>query len=331
MVVMEDRKALFRMEYRLEKERTAMKNRIKKTLDRAGFRPERIELNHEWVNAVLFALTHHTGSIREFVANALSPNSPLEKYKTWFLKGLPAWEPFLDVVLTGAQRALIRQDLFDLDLKTSRQTLLKVEIEKALQNRVVLRDIAHRLASIPGISAHSAVWMLAEIGGIKRFHNIKEFLSYCGCVPRANTSAGKIYSSHISRHSNKYLRGILYQAARVVCVLLKRDSGLKRYADRALARKPHSPVVAYCTVGAKIARIAYAIMKDGTPFSPLLGQDKHIPMGTAPKKQMSIIEQKDLQRARRALERIQDLKRVKPVAAELETMIGALEEILAKK
>jgi len=45
--VFEDLKAIFRMASKLERDRTALKNRIKKTLDRAGIRPRKLDLNNE--------------------------------------------------------------------------------------------------------------------------------------------------------------------------------------------------------------------------------------------------------------------------------------------
>lgn len=331
VVAFEDLKALFRAESHLEKDRTMLKNRIKKTLDRAGFRVPSLELNHDWVNAVLFALTHHEGTVQEFLTAAFDCDSPLLKYRTYLSKALPDWEPYREISLTSAQKALVRQELYDLDLKTVRQTLLKLEIEKIVKDRLAVRDLAHRLASIPGISIHSAVWLIAEVGGIRRFHNRRQFLSYCGCVPRANTSAKKVYSAHISRHSNKYIRTIFFHAARSVCTTVKRDSGLKRYADRMAARKGREPVLVWCTVGAKIARIVYAMMAQNSQFMPNLAQNKHLLAEIASNKTMSLLEQKDLRRARVALQRIQAFKRLHVVSSELETLIVALEEILAKK
>jgi transposase len=329
--VLEDLKALFRMELRLEKERTALKNRIKKTLDRAGFRPTKLDFNYDWVKTTLFALSTFKGSIEDFVKEAINPESQLIKCKASLTKALPLWEPYYNVSLSGGQKALIRQDLFDLDLKTSRKTLLRVEMEKTLLDRIVLRDLAHRIASIPGMSIHSAIWFLAEIGSVERFHSVREFQAYCGCIPRTVSSADKVYSAHISRHSNKYLRLILYQAARVVCVSVKQNSGLKEYANRMLAKKEHSPIVAYCTVSAKIARIIYAVIQHNTIFLPELAQNKKIPLRPLVPKQMSLVDQKDLLKAKRALYRIQTMKALQVVGTEMATLIQSLEEILAKK
>ena len=106
------------------------------------------------------------------------------------------------------------------------KSLLAIEIDQMLVDRPGLRQRAHVLSSIPGISPFSAVWILAEIGSIQRFPTKSQLLAYCGCYPRIVSSAGKVYSAHIFRHSNAYLRTIFYNAAVVTCNLLKENSDL---------------------------------------------------------------------------------------------------------
>ncbi|MHA1688278.1 MAG: transposase, partial [Promethearchaeota archaeon] len=38
------------------------------------------------------------------------------------------------------------------------------------------------------------------------FKTRETFSACCGCCPRVVSSAGKVYSAHVSRHSNKFLR-----------------------------------------------------------------------------------------------------------------------------
>ncbi|MHA1764344.1 MAG: hypothetical protein ACTSYC_11415, partial [Promethearchaeota archaeon] len=53
------------MAFRLEKDRTALKNRIKKTLDRAGIRPRFFNLNHQWTRGmVIYELKSHLFNIQ---------------------------------------------------------------------------------------------------------------------------------------------------------------------------------------------------------------------------------------------------------------------------
>lgn len=329
--VLEDLKAVFRMNARLEMERTALKNRIKKTLDRAGVRPRFLNLNTEWVAAVLFEFTQFTGTVQEFIETTLQTSSNLDKHRNKMIKALPEWEPYYSVKLSGTQKALIRQDLYDLDLKTTRQTLMKIEIEKALQDHPILRNTAFQLSTIPGISPKGAVWLLAELGDIKRFHSVREFLAYCGCVPRVASSANKIYWAHLSRHSNKFLRQIFYQAAQVVCLLSKSESGLKSYARQIYEKKRKIAPLAFCTIAAKIARISYAILRDKHSFSPDLAVNTRSNVINNAIGPFSVLEQKDLRKAKRALLQIQQLKGMKTVELGIEKLIIGLEDILAKK
>ena len=85
------------MNARLEMERTALKNRIKKTLDRAGVCPRFLNLNTEWVAAVLFEFTQFTGTVQEFIETTLQTSSNLDKHCNKMIKALPEWEPYYSV------------------------------------------------------------------------------------------------------------------------------------------------------------------------------------------------------------------------------------------
>jgi len=328
--VLEDLKGLFRMIARLEKDRTALKNRIIKTLDRVGFRPRTLNLNVQWINTFLYEYSRFIGTLEACITQLLQSNSEFTKYRTYLQKILPEWKVFYDISLSSAQKALIRQDLYDLDLKTSRQTLLKVEIENTLQNHPIIRHQAHLLSSIPGITPYSALWILTETGGLNRFHSVREFQAYCGCVPRTLSTAGKVYSAHVSRHSNKFLRGIFYHAATAICIAVKKASALKSYADRLYSRKNHIAPLAFSIIGAKIARIAYAVLKTSRPFSTQLATNKH-ELDNDKNTNIPLFERKDLQKAKHALKRIQELKGLEHVTEGIENLVTSLEEILAKK
>ena len=156
-------------------------------------------------------------------------------------------------------------------MKTARETLIQVEIEKIIAESTIIRNHAYNLSTIPGFSKTSALWFLVECGSIARFPNVRSFLSYAGVSPTVKSSAGKIYSAHINRHSNKYLRSMLYNAAKVVCNITKEKSGLKIYAERVKRRKNGRGKLNTCIVASKIARIAYSILKNGTKFDKKLG------------------------------------------------------------
>jgi transposase len=325
---LEDLKALFRMNWRLEHDRTALKNRIHKTLDRAGFRPRKLNLNAEWTLEVLRSLTYHTGVISDFLTQAVLPESSLSQYKTYLMKSLTEWSRFGDIQLSPAQRALIRQDLYELGLKSARETMVKLEIEKGLQNQPILCDQAHRIASIPGITPYSAVWILTELGGIARFPNIRNFLSFCGCVPRSEISAEVTYSTHLTRHSNRYLCMIFYQAAIIVANIVKQDSPLKEYARHAMLQKTGQLKLGYCKIMAKIARMVYGILKNHSSFNENNAAECKL---TRKMGLYTIVEQKAILRAQRALSRINTIKGLGEISCEIDTLIRSLEDSLKKK
>ncbi len=69
------------------------------------------------------------------------------------------------------------------------------------------------LHTIPGVSYHIAMGIIAEIGTtMETFPTHKHLASWTGICPGSNESAGKKRSSKVT-HGNKYLKTILVEAA----------------------------------------------------------------------------------------------------------------------
>ena len=307
--IIEDLKAIFRMALRIEKDRTALKNRIKKTLDRAGIRPKGFDLNLEWTREFLHYFLELDSSLGECIKEIKAEQEVLPSHRYKIFKNIKKFIPYYDFKLSLAQRSMIRQDLIELGFKTARKSLLAVEIDQLILERPGLRQKAYNLSTIPGISPFSAVWILAEIGNINQFPSINNFISYCGCTPRIVSSAGKIYSAHISKHSNSFLRTIFYNAAKVVCNLVKKESSLKAYALRTLNRKSStSKTLVFCIVAAKIAKITYAILRDNVPFNP--NPEKVFKVGNSYSKclQFTLTDKKLIRRTRNALRHVGEIE-----------------------
>ncbi len=309
--VLEDLKAIFRMALRLEHDRTVLKNRVKKTLDRAGIRPKGVNFNHLWVCEFFHYYIEQEVSLGDCL-NAIIANKellPSHRYK--IIKNLNKFIPYFEFTLSSAQRALIRQDMVELDFKTARKSLLAIEIDQLILERPGLRKCAHNLSTIPGISPFSAVWILAEIGNILQYSSKSRFLAYCGCCPRVVSSAGKVYSAHISRHSNSYLRTIFYNAAVVVCNFTKKPSTLKEYAERTTKRKgSFSMKLVYCTVAAKIAKITYSILQNDLPFDPNYGRALETWKPANADKGFTVSDRKALRRTRNLLKRMGNMHNI---------------------
>lgn len=303
--IIEDLKAIFRMALRIEKDRTALKNRIKKTLDRAGIRPKGMDLNLEWVREFLHHFLESSLNLGQVIAQVKMDEEILKSHRNKLFKNINRFAPYFDFTLSPAQRSMIRQDLVALDFKTARKRLLAVEIDQIILERPALRQHAFHLSTIPGISPFSAVWILAEIGSIRQFPSVRQFLAYCGCSPRIVSSAGKVYSAHISRHSNAYLRTIFYNAAVVLCNFEKNQSTLKEYATQVIKRKrAASMTLVYCVVAAKIARIVHSLLKQSTLFDPGHGQNlRKVKRGDG-ESQFSLTSKTLIRKARNSLRRV---------------------------
>ena len=329
IVPLEDIRALFRSAMQVEVDRTRLKNRIKKTLDRGGFRPVGLDFNSNWSRDFVYELTNHEGTIREYFEKCIGASSPIPEHASIVARNKPKFEPFFDVQLSTGQLALVRQDMVELEFKTTRKAMLSVEIDRIIVSRPGLRQRITDISSVPGISPYTAAWLVAEIGNVKRFAGVKPFLAYCGCCPRTLATDKKVYSCHVTRKSNKFIRTMLYNAAMVVSCAVKKESGLKTYATRTVARKRHQGMkLAFMLIAAKMARIIYAILRDGVGFSA----DLAIPRRPSPKGGaggcLTVTDKKLLNRARRILGRVGTMEQLRGIADHASYFAKALESVL---
>ena len=118
-------------------------------------------MNHDWVREFLHHFIEQNKSLGVCLNEIGANKELLRSHRHKILKNLNKFIPYFNFALTSAQRSIIRQDLVELDFKTTRKSLLAIEIDQVILERPGLRQHAHNLASIPGISPFSAVWILA--------------------------------------------------------------------------------------------------------------------------------------------------------------------------
>jgi transposase len=105
---------------------------------------------------------------------------------------------------------LARAMLDRIDTATAMQTRLNTRIDQEIQP---YRRRIELLATIPGVSEHTAQTILAEIGAdIARFPTAGHLASWAGVCPGNNESAGK-HASGTTRPGDPWLKGVLGQAA----------------------------------------------------------------------------------------------------------------------
>ena len=118
--------------------------------------------------------------------------------------------------------------------------------------------------SIYGIGEFTTAIIIAELGDINRFNNIKELTAYCGLDPSIKQS-GKSIDIHgpISKSGNKYMRKILYIACSNIITIIgrtKQENDIEiYYRKKRNEGKHHYASIIACTT--KLLRKILALCK----------------------------------------------------------------------
>lgn len=201
----------------------------------------------------------------------------------------PAWEPpppelkelralvrHLDDLKQEKQRARNRLEAQIASPAVARQLrdqigFLDKQIAQTLQ--LIRHHIDHHpdlkrqtdlLKSIPGIGDITAYHLLAELGNITRFDNVREVVAFIGLNPRQHQSGRKRVTHGISRMGRASLRAALYMPA---LVAKRRNPHLTVWAEQ-LAQRGLSGKQVIVAVMRKLVHLAYGILKSGRVFDP---------------------------------------------------------------
>ena len=122
------------------------------------------------------------------------------------------------------------------------------------------------LKSLPGVGDILAVVIWTEIGIVERFGSAEQFASYCGLVPRENSSGGKIRFGAVRRDVNVYLKWGFVEAANS-SVLNRERCGyghISRLYQRIKSRRGHGK--AKVAVARHLAEACFWMLKKGEPY-----------------------------------------------------------------
>jgi transposase len=129
---------------------------------------------------------------------------------------------------------------------------------------------ARRLATIPGIGALNATALTAAVGEAEDFASARDLAAWLGLVPRQMTTGGKARLGGITKRGNVYLRTLLIHGARAALPSLSRsDTPLGTWLRGLLARA--HPNVVVVALAAKLARIAWAVLRSGADYDRRAG------------------------------------------------------------
>ncbi len=124
-----------------------------------------------------------------------------------------------------------------------------------------------RLRCIPGIGPITALTVLAEAGDLRRFSHHRQFLKFCG-FDLATEQPGQFRGlSRLSKRGNARLRAVFWMAASVAVRM--RENSFRAKFERYMRSDPGNADrkrKAYVAVAAKIARVAFALIRSGADY-----------------------------------------------------------------
>ena len=124
-----------------------------------------------------------------------------------------------------------------------------------------------RLQQLRGVGPIIATAFIAAVGSGEQFANGRQMSAALGLTPRQYSSGGKERLYGISKRGDKYLRTLLIHGARAVIRTAKdKDDRLSLWINALVARSHMNNAVA--ALANKTARIAWAMLKNGTDYQP---------------------------------------------------------------
>jgi transposase len=238
----------------LVRERTAVANRLQKTLEGANIKLASVATD------ILGVSGRHM--LNALVDGTTDPETLAELAKGALRSKLPQLKQALVGQVGTHQRFLIAQHLAHLDFLEEHLAQVSGEIADRLRP---VADALVRLDTIPGIGPYLAEALVAEIGtDMTRFPSAAHLASWAGMCPGNDESAGKRRSGK-TRKGNPWLRALLVQAAHAAA-RRKNTYLAAQYGRLATRRGKKKAAVA---VGHTILVIVYHVLKRGTVYEEL--------------------------------------------------------------
>ena len=150
------------------------------------------------------------------------------------------------------------------------EQLLKIEEE--LNEKCMEIPYAENILAIAGIGENTLSGILAEMGDISRFDNVKEIQKLSGLGLVACSSGKQKGETKISHRGRKKLRYWLFQAAKSAVAHAEEFQELHRYYTTR-SENPLKKMQSLIVIACKILRVIYTILTKGTKYDPkkLLG------------------------------------------------------------
>lgn len=180
-------------------------------------------------------------------------------------RAIPCWLEDAENGLSRRFRKLLDglwHDLLILDDRVA-------ELDREIALIAASDPVARRLQQLRGVGPMIATALLATVGDANQFANGRQMAASLGLTPKQMSSGGKDRLLGISKRGDSYVRSLLVHGARAMIRTAKaKDDRLSQWVTRIATRR--HPNIAAVAMANKTARIAWAMMKNGTDYQPEL-------------------------------------------------------------
>lgn len=153
-----------------------------------------------------------------------------------FNQGIPSFEKGMKEVL--ADTGLVSEFFMHLLQEQWNEYIAindRIEaLTKHLAEIAKSNEDCRRLMKIPGVGPLTATAVVGKFGKAQEFKNGRQFSAFLGLTPREHSSGGKQRLLGISKKGDSYVRKLLIQGARVICMVWNAEESVSDSDHRKL-------------------------------------------------------------------------------------------------
>ena len=243
-------RSLSRHRRKVVKDRSRVRNRVQKVIDRGGVR----------IGGILTDVFGMNGRrIIDGLAQGRTKAQILGTLSNHIQRKMSALHDAMDAKLSKTDCFMLSALLEQHDFIGEQLRQCDAQIQTSLEP---FEAQVRLLETIPGVSRQSACDIVIEIGGdCGVFDNRNQFSSWCGLAPGNNESAGKRRNAHSVR-GNPHIRSVLVECA--IAAARTKDCQFKGYHKAIHLRRGYKR--ATVATAHKLAKVIFSVLTNGTAY-----------------------------------------------------------------
>ena len=184
----------------------------------------------------------------------------------------------LDDLKEMRQMEINRQSIADTVVQPGIASMIRAldnqiaQVEQAVRDHIDsdpdLRDRRDLLTSIPGIGETTSAWLMACLGDLRKYADVRQIVAHAGLNPAQRQSGMRDGKAHISRIGDAQLRAKLYLPALVA----KRHNPIVAQFAQRLAERGKRGNLLICALMRKLLHLVWGVLRSGKPFDPQFGK-----------------------------------------------------------